>query len=94
MFDIHTGSSGEIVLVGRLDTTQVDTFRAVFDSVSGSRVVDFSGLQYIASGGLGVLIATQKRLARQGDALRLVNLNASIRDLFRFAGFDRLFVIA
>lgn len=94
MFDIQTGSAGEIVLVGRMDTMQVEKVRAVFDSISGSSVVDMAGLQYIASGGLGVLIATQKRLARQGDALRLVNLNASIRELFRFAGFDRLFEIA
>jgi anti-sigma B factor antagonist len=56
-------------------------------------VVDLGGLEYISSAGLGVLLKTQKRAMAAGQGLRLVNVNRHIRDIFRFAGFDRLFEV-
>ncbi len=67
--------------------------REVLGEVSGSIEVDFAKLDYISSAGLGVLLGTQKRLSGMGHALTLVNLNAHIREVFRIAGFDRVFNI-
>lgn len=93
MFDIETGPSGDILLSGRLDATQVDKAKKVLLSLQESRTVDFSQLDYIASAGLGVLLATQKMLGAKGCAIKLVNLNNHIRDVLHFSGFDQVFEI-
>lgn len=93
MFEISTGANGEIVLAGRLDAAQVENARGVLLALNESRVVDFSKLEYIASAGLGVLLAAQKKLSGKGCALKLVNLNNHIRDVLHFSGFDQVFEI-
>jgi anti-anti-sigma factor len=93
MFDMQRGPGGEFVFSGRLDAAQVDRVRDEMKSVEVSCVVDFSGLDYISSAGMGVLLGVQKRLSDTGHSLKLVNLNRHIREIFRIAGFDRVFLI-
>jgi len=93
MFEISTGANGEILLSGRLDASQIDSARAVLLALNESRVVDFSKLDYIASAGLGILLAAQKKLSEKGCSLKLVNLNNHIRDVLHFSGFDQVFEI-
>ena len=61
--------------------------------VTGSLVIDFAELDYISSAGLGVLLGAQKRLGESGSSLKLVSMNKHIREIFRIAGFDRIFEI-
>lgn len=93
MFNIESGTDGEIFLSGRLDATQVDKAKTVLLALDRSCTVDFSRLDYIASAGLGVLLATQKKLGQKGCALKLVKLNNHIRDVLHFSGFDQVFEI-
>jgi anti-sigma B factor antagonist len=93
MFEIETGPGGEILLSGRLDATQVEKAREVLLALEESRTVDFAKLEYIASAGLGVLLATQKMLGSKGCSIRLVNLNNHIKDVLHFSGFDQIFEI-
>ena len=93
MFEITTGANGEILLSGRLDASQVESARGVLLGLNESRVVDFAKLDYIASAGLGVLLATQKKLSAKGCSLKLINLNSHIRDVLHFSGFDQVFEI-
>jgi anti-sigma B factor antagonist len=93
MFSIGRGEQGEIILGGRFDASRVDEANAVFDRLTGTTRVNFSGLEYISSAGLGVLLKTQKRLAGTGQALILYNMNKLIRDVFRIARFDIIFKI-
>ncbi|MFN2238540.1 MAG: STAS domain-containing protein [Thermoanaerobaculia bacterium] len=93
MFEIETGPGGEILLSGRLDATQVEKAREVLLALEESRTVDFANLEYIASAGLGVLLATQKMLGSKGCSIRLVNLNNHIKDVLHFSGFDQIFEI-
>jgi anti-anti-sigma factor len=92
-FDIAVDPEGTVVLSGRLDATQVEKARQVFAQVTESRTVDFRSLEYIASAGLGVLLATQKKLSAKGGSLRLVNLNKHIADVLHLSGFDQIFEI-
>lgn len=94
MLEIREGSNHDLILTGRFDASQVEKARGVFLSLSEGKTLDFSGLEYISSAGLGVLLAAQKRLSQRGHALRLVNVNSHIRDVFRFSGFDQIFEIA
>jgi len=93
MFDIRHDEGGNIMLIGRLDASQVEKVRLVLKDVTTSRTIDFKDLTYISSAGLGTLLAAQKRLANQAQSLALVNLNAHIKDIFLLAGFDLIFKI-
>ena len=93
MLNITIGSDEEVVLEGRFDAAQVEKAKEFFNGVSRSRVVDFGNLEYISSAGLGVLLATQKKLMAQGQGLKLVKVNSHIRDVFHFSGFDQIFDI-
>lgn len=93
MFEIREGAQGVIVLEGRLDAAQCERALRYLDAVAEPHVLDLAGLQYISSAGLGVLLKTQKRVMAQGRGLRLVNVGPHIHDIFRYAGFDRIFEI-
>ncbi len=93
MFSIEVASDGQINLRGRFDAAKVDEARAVFDELTGTKVVNFKELQYISSAGLGVLLRTQKRLNNSGNELILRGLNPHILELFRYAGFINVFTI-
>jgi anti-sigma B factor antagonist len=93
MFSITVNDTGTIVLTGRLDAAQTDRAREVFSLLETSAIVDFKELDYISSAGLGVLLATQQRLKREGKAIKLVNMNRMVRDVFRIARFDLIFEI-
>lgn len=93
MFDIRINEEGNVILSGRLDAAQTEKASAVMGKISRSVTVDFKDLQYISSAGLGVLLATQKRLSQSGQKLRLINMNSHIKDVFHFARFDVIFEI-
>jgi len=93
MFEIRFEGTDTVILEGRLDASHEESTEAFLTGLESSAVIDFQKLQYIASNGLGLLFATHKRLADQGDRLRLVNLNPHIREVFRLAGFDTIFEI-
>jgi anti-sigma B factor antagonist len=95
MFEAEPQADGSVRLVGRLDAAQAPRAQAALDAVGGGAplVLDCSGLDYIASAGLGVLLKTQKRLMAAGGGLRLVGVRSHIRDIFVYSGFDQLFEI-
>jgi anti-sigma B factor antagonist len=64
--------------------------QAFLDTTSGRVVLDCTGLEYISSAGLGVLLKTQKRLMSNAGGLRLTGLNRHIRDIFQYSGFDMI----
>ncbi len=93
MFNIYVNDTGDVVLSGRFDASQVESATSVLNGVQKSVRVDFKDLDYISSAGLGILIMTQKRLAETGNSLRLINMNKMIRDVFHIARFDLIFKI-
>ena len=93
MFEIRQSEAGDVLMSGRLDAAQCDKALKFLDGVAEPRVVDLGELEYISSAGLGVLLKTQKRAMAAGKGLRLVNVNRHIHDIFRYAGFDRIFEV-
>jgi anti-sigma B factor antagonist len=93
MFDISVTEVGEVLLSGRFDAAQVDKARTVLDRIDVTTSVDFKDLVYISSAGLGVLMATQKRLIDKGHRLKLKNVSGHIREIFQIARFDLIFEI-
>ena len=93
MFDITLTQEGAVHLSGRLDASQVEKAETVLGRLASSTVIDFKDLEYISSAGLGILLKTQKRLNESGNALKLINMNKMIRDVFHIARFDLIFQI-
>jgi anti-sigma B factor antagonist len=93
MFKVELREDDAVVLSGRFDAAQVEKAQAVFDRIAGTCWVDFENLEYISSGGLSVLLSTQKRLSEAGHELKLKNMNKHIREVFQYAGFDMIFEI-
>jgi len=93
MFEIDYGSDGEVLCSGRLDAAQCAKAQSFMDEIADARTLDFSRLEYISSAGLGILLKTQKRLAESGAALKIINVNNHIHDVFRYSGFDAIFDI-
>jgi anti-sigma B factor antagonist len=90
---IDYGGEGVVVITGRLDAAQSALADAFLGKVEGPVTLDCSKLEYISSAGLGVLLKTQKRLMASNAGMRLTGLNRHLRDIFRYAGFDRIFQI-
>ena len=93
MFEIKDSGEGKVEMVGRFDASQMAEARTVLDALATSATIDFGRLDYISSAGLGLLLGTQKRLSGSGNSLKLLNMNKHIREIFRIAGFDRIFDI-
>lgn len=96
---INEEKVGEVTvlgLVGRLDTdTSADLELAVQDLMqAGVRqfLVDLSGVGYVSSAGLRVLLSLGKTVENSGG-LRLAGLNPTVRQVFDVAGFTQLFAI-
>ena len=93
MFEIGFNEAGNVAVSGRLDAANAPRAQAFLNEITGACVLDLSALEYISSAGLGVLLSTHKRLSTGGSGLELVHVNPHITDIFRYSGFDKLFVI-
>ena len=93
MFTITTNDTGDVLLAGRFDASQVDRADAVFGKLQTTTRVDFTGLEYISSAGLGCLLKAQKRLSLAGHMLILIRMNKLVRDIFKMARLEVVFRI-
>lgn len=89
------GSSLKLALEGRLDTTTAPELEAeVQSSLTGitELVMDFTGLDYLSSAGLRVLLSTQKAMNKQGKMV-VRNVNETIKEVFEVTGFVDILTI-
>ena len=93
MLAIEWGAEGVVVVRGRLDAAEAPAAQAFLDGAKGTVTLDCTGLEYISSAGLGVLLKTQKRLMASAGKLRLTGVNHHLQDIFRYSGFDKIFEI-
>ena len=78
-----------ITLEGRLDTNTAPQLEAELKaSLSGVTELDldFSGLEYISSAGLRVILKTQKEMGRKGG-MRLIHVPETVMEVFDITGF-------
>ncbi|MFP3089597.1 STAS domain-containing protein [Treponema sp. TIM-1] len=95
---VKTQSEGKTVLTisGKLSTTTAPEFSAAMEEVlasSNALVLDFTGVDYLASSGLRVLVMVQKRLYASGGALTLRNVRKEVMEVFEVTGLDDIFDI-
>jgi anti-anti-sigma factor len=93
MLEIRVVEPGTIRFTGRLDASQAEEAMATLQRFDGSLIADFSGLDYISSAGLSVIVETFRRLTGGGHSFRLVNMQPRVRNVFRYSGLDRVLQI-
>lgn len=92
---IPEGKKLTIVISGRLDTNSSPKLEAVLrQSMSGvtELVFDFSGVEYLSSAGLRVLLAAQKVMNRQGS-MKLIGVSAEVMEVFEITGFSDILTV-
>ena len=89
------GSKLEFVLDGRLDTITAplleEEVKASIDDIT-DLVFDFSGLAYVSSAGLRVLLTAQKTMNAKGS-MTVKNVSDEIREIFDVTGFSDILTI-
>ena len=91
----EAGGALRIALAGRLDTNTAPQLEAELKaSLPGVTELDldFSGLEYISSAGLRVLLAAQKAMNKQGK-MTLRNVREPIMEVFEITGFVDILTI-
>ena len=89
------GSALTITLTGRLETTTAPQLEGELrTSLPGvtELVLDFTGLEYLSSAGLRVLLGAQKMMNKQGSMV-VRNVNATIMEVFDITGFADILTI-
>lgn len=90
MFDVSLESDGRVVLRGRLDAAEAERVADRFRQIEGPAVFDCEGLDYVSSAGIALIMETYKRLHGAGHVMRLASLSPRVRNVFVYAGLDKL----
>ena len=56
-------------------------------------IIDMSDVDYVASAGLRVLVATDKLAVKRGGGMRLVNPRDEVMEVFEMTGLSEVFTI-
>ena len=90
------GSTLNVVLSGRLDTTTAPQLeaelKASLDGIT-ELILDFQNLEYLSSAGLRVLLAAQKVMNRQGT-MTVMHVSDTVHEIFEVTGFIDILTIA
>lgn len=84
-----------LAIQGRIDTTTAPQLEAELRSdIDGvtELYLDFTGVEYISSAGLRVLLSAQKLMSRQGKMV-LSHVNESVMEVFEVTGFSDILTI-
>lgn len=92
--------NGQLVLgvEGRLDANSSGAFQERLLSEVEKRpnsriVIDLTGLNYLSSAGLRVLLVAAKSSKKIGSEVRLAGMRPHVEEVFTISGFDALFQI-
>ena len=84
-----------IYLEGRIDTANAPEIEreinSVLDEAAGEPVLDGSGLEYISSAGLRVLMKLRRRV---GSPIEIRGLTPEVYEVFEMTGFTELFTVS
>ena len=91
----QNGSELVLSVIGRVDTTTApeldNTIKGSLDGVT-SLILDLSGLEYISSAGLRVLLSAHKIMSSRGG-MTVKNVNDLVMEVFDVTGFADILTI-
>ena len=97
-YRIHTEDSFTVLeLNGDLDVSSAPALQAalqeLIDQGGQHVIVDLSGVPFMDSSGLGVLVAAHRRISATGGQLALVNPAPTLQKVFQLTRTNRLFKV-
>ncbi len=85
-------TTGVIAITGDITSATeallMDAYGRASDDATRSVVLDFSGLDYMNSGGIGLLVTLLVRVQRQGQRLLAFGLSEHYRQIFELTRLD------
>jgi len=97
----HVADTVVATPVGRIDHRSAAEFEAALapwvaaaGAGRGSLVLDFSGVEYISSVGLRVLMIVAKQMREQQARLVIAALQEVVAEIFAISRFDRILTVA
>lgn len=95
--DHKKGAIAVFEVEGRLDSvTSSELEKELLSHLQGGEknlLIDFTGLDYISSAGLRVLLMATKKAKTAGGRVVLANLVSNVKEVFDIAGFTSIFPI-
>lgn len=93
------GSKAILKLTGRFDFNTHREFRGAYeplvaDAVVRSVTVDFSGVDYLDSSALGMLLMLRDKLGGANKEVALVGVRGNVKQVLDIANFGKLFHIS
>jgi len=84
-------------IIGELNTDASIVAETILNKLreNGAKkiLVNLEKLDFIASWGLRVLLVTAQGVKKDGGELRICGLNETVKQVFEFSGFNKLFTI-
>lgn len=94
----NLGEVRRVVLVGRLDTAGVDVVETKFGAAivpnGKNTIVDLSGVSFLASMGIRMLISTTRALSRKGGRLVMFGAVPGVKDVIETAALTEIIPLA
>ncbi|MBP5407901.1 MAG: STAS domain-containing protein [Bacilli bacterium] len=84
------GNNIVLKVSGRVDTSNSNQLEEATKDIKEDEflVLDFQNLEYLSSVGLRILLSLKKRLK---DNIKIININAFIKEVFEMTGFSDIF---
>ena len=94
MFSIQYQEETETLNIsGQFDHSRVRESKEALEKIENSLTINMEGLDFICSGGIGLLVMTYSRFKKNGMNLYLTNLNEHIENVFKVSNLDKIFTI-
>lgn len=84
-------TAGGVSLGGRISSESAPKLKKELERATDNLLIDFAAVTFMSSAGLGVLLATQKRLASEQKEMYLCNVAAPIKNVFSLSALDSFF---
>lgn len=95
--DVKEEKKGDILILrmrGRLDAVSSPaTERKVFECINNGQsklILDFSGISYLSSAGMRMLLSTTKKLKSLSGRLVVSSVSPNVMDVLKMSGFDHV----
>ena len=80
-------------ITGRLDTTTAPNLESVINELSKDTkelIFDMSGVEYISSAGIRVLLGAYKKMSSNQGTMRIEKANDMVIEVFEMTGFSQM----
>ena len=99
--ELKEEKKGDVLVLrlrGRLDAiSSPSAEKKVFESINSGMVkllIDFSGVSYLSSAGMRMLLSVSKKLKTLSGKLVICSISSNVMDVLKMSGFDHVLEIA